>query len=383
MFIRWLRKGELPGLDDWDLWRLREIAAWGDGGRRLGSHWEAIGGAALTEMFGERVVPLWSDRALSRWLGTIGGRNPDAIAWERDGSEITLRALDLKFSVDTAEHDQVSADTLAGLFERGGERLAALLPMAETMRFADGAFVSPERPLNRAFTRSGANARLSRPIRDDDIVYLPFDAHGFFEAMPGWRVAIALARIEDALDDLVDTETASRYYHLGVGIHGEMSEARRGIFAPREGVADDELLRLSPEDEAESVVDLDRIARAGDLTSARAIARWLERRRAGRQHVVARRKEIEKLPYRWAEYLSDARRRGLDLGDADTNAAVRTLHRALAHGHRDAVRARGREMALGGMTDEEALDALMAEHERFSVDARRSARARLDELRHA
>src|SRR5687768_6587787 len=147
--IRWLRPRELPQLGGWDLWRLREVGAWGDLGRRIGARWEEVGGAALVTVFGAPVVPLWQDRALTRWLGTLGLRNPDALLIERGGDgRVTVRPLDLKWSLDTADYGQIGGERLRQLFERAGDRLGAMVPSGSgPPRFGDGLFVSPERPL--------------------------------------------------------------------------------------------------------------------------------------------------------------------------------------------------------------------------------------------
>src|SRR5205085_61678 len=105
MVTRWLRPGELAALGGWDLWRLREVGGWGDTGRILGARWEVLGGEALVARYGERVISLWRDRALGRWMGTLGVPNPDALLVElgADGVQ-TLRPVDLKWSLDTADY---------------------------------------------------------------------------------------------------------------------------------------------------------------------------------------------------------------------------------------------------------------------------------------
>src|SRR5438094_4585806 len=76
---RWLRPGEVAGHGGWDIWRLREVGGWGDAGRIVGLRWEEVGGQAALDVFGDRLIPLWTDRALGRWLGTVGLPNADAI----------------------------------------------------------------------------------------------------------------------------------------------------------------------------------------------------------------------------------------------------------------------------------------------------------------
>src|SRR6266536_1643541 len=104
---RWLRSGDLPELGGWDLWRLREDGGWGDAARILGARWEEVGGGTLMERFGERLIPLWRDRALGRWLGSLGMPNPDAVLVDNGPDGAVLRPIDLKWAIDTAEHGQI------------------------------------------------------------------------------------------------------------------------------------------------------------------------------------------------------------------------------------------------------------------------------------
>src|SRR5262245_31270547 len=239
--VRWLRPHDLPQMGGWDLWRLREVGAWGDLGRRIGARWEEVGGATLLALFGGRVVGLWSDRALGKWLGTLGLPNPDALLVEEgaDG-RLTLRPIDLKWSIDTAEYTQIAGERLRRLHERAGDRLAALLPSDGEPRFGDGLFVAPERPLNRLFLGSRANLRREYPIEEREVRFVPVDVPSFFGPLPGWGAARRLAELEGAGQLERDLEVADRYYHLGVGVWGALAAADRSIFAAREGIADDE-----------------------------------------------------------------------------------------------------------------------------------------------
>ncbi|MBM4416930.1 MAG: hypothetical protein FJ033_01225 [Chloroflexi bacterium] len=359
MFRRWLRRSELPALLGWDLWMLREIASWGDGGRRLGARWEEVAGPRIPSILGVRTVDLWRERSITRWLGTLGVRNPDAVALGVvPGRGTVLRPIDLKFTLDTAEHDQVSAPVLTRLLEIGGDRLAGLLPEGcDGATVEDGLFVAPARPLNVAYLRSKVNCAQSRPILAADVHLIAIDAEEFHAPLPGWSLARRLASLDRRGDISSDFEVASTYYLLGVGVFGAAMAERRTIFAERDGIPDDELLRNDPSDEeaAETIVTA---SIAGGERSSRAILRNFERRRAVRKELVGRRRTIEQLPYGFKALNGDARRIGMDTESPAGQAAIRSVHRRLTQDYRVRLRERGRALMVRGLSETETLDRL-------------------------
>src|SRR5262249_26239159 len=147
----------------------------GDVARILGIRWEQVGGAALVARHGDVLVPLWRDKALGRWLGTLGLPNPDAILLDRT-AEPTLRPVDLKWAIDTATHTQIAGAALEELFRRAGDRLAALVPDGlDGWTFGDGLFATPVRQLNRLFLRSRANRECDRPMLREDLLEIAVD----------------------------------------------------------------------------------------------------------------------------------------------------------------------------------------------------------------
>ncbi|HEY3082719.1 MAG TPA: hypothetical protein VGM69_22765 [Chloroflexota bacterium] len=364
----------------WDLWRLREVGAWGDLGRRIGARWEEVGGAALPSLFGGRVVGLWSDRALGKWLGTLGLPNPDALLVE-DGADgrVTLRPIDLKWSIDTAEYTQIAGERLRHLHERAGDRLAALLPSDAEPRFGDGLFVAPERPLNRLFLGSRANLRREYPIEEREIRFVPVDLPSFFGPLPGWAIARRLAELEGAEWLERDLEVADRYYHLGVGVWGALAAADRSIFAAREGIADDDLLEVDPEVDRAVVRRLDELIAFTGARRARDLVAHLARAQAERGVLRQERRALERLPYRFADYLADARKAGLRTQDEVSVQQLRDLYRELGKTHATELRARGRELVAAGRTDAEALAELRVRQPEIEATLRRRAR---DLLRH-
>jgi hypothetical protein len=368
-------------LGGWDLWRLREVGGWGDLGRRVGARWEEVGGAALATLFGGQVVALWHDRALGKWLGTLGLPNPDALLAEpgADG-RLTLRPIDLKWSIDTADYSQIAGERLRQLHERAGERLAALLPSAAAPRFGDGLFVAPERPLNRLFLASRANLRREYPIEPRELRLVPVDVAAFFAPLPGWTIARRLAELEGAPDLERDLEVADRYYHLGVGVWGALAAADRSIFAAREGVADDDLLVVDPDREAALEQRFGELLGSTGARRARDLVAHLSPLQAERGTLRQERRALERPPYRFGDYLADARRAGLLAQDDPTLRQLRELYRELGRTHAEELRARGRELVAAGRTEAEALAELRQQLPELERDLRRRARRLLEEL---
>lgn len=381
---RWLRPGELPQLGGWDLWRMREVGSWGDVARILGARWEEVGGAALLERFPGRVVPLWRDKALGRWLGTLGLPNPDAVLVDGDPAAPTLRPVDLKWAIDTATHTQVAAETFGQLLERASERLTALLPGDPATRLlGDGYFATPDRPLNRLYLRSRANREDERAIQPRDVMALPLDVGSFYAPLPGWAFARRLAALEGTADPAWDVETADRYFHLGVGLRGALIAQQRSLFDDRPDTSDEALLRIEPVVErcvAERIEEL--IDEFGE-PSVRALARRIGRAHADRQALRQRLRELERSSYRYGDFMRDARRARL-LAPVDheaRTAALREMYREVSRTHAAALRTRGRALVAAGAATSEALDKLAAEDATFAEQVRRRARALLKELK--
>jgi hypothetical protein len=382
--IRWLRPRDLPQLGGWDLWRLREIGAWGDLGRRVGARWEEVGGAALATLFPTPVVPLWQDRALTRWLGTLGLRNPDALLIESGGDgRVTVRPIDLKWSLDTADYGQIGGERLRQLFERAGDRLGAMVPQgAGRPRFGDGLFVSPERPLNRLFLQSAANAKKEYPIEAREVRLVPVDVPAFFAPLPGWATARRLAALEGIALSAVegDLELADRYYHLGVGVWGALAAADRSLFSEREGVADDELL-LRDEGVEEAVARRleDLIGRIG-ARAARELVGELSAAWAERSALRQERRGLERLPYRFPDFLADARKAKVATESEATTGTLRELYKELARTHQLEMRALGRELVAAGRNDADALAELREREGEMKRATQRRARELLRKL---
>lgn len=381
MYTRWLRPRELAGLGGWDLWRLREVGSWGDSGRVLGARWEALGGELVRGKYGVALVPLWTDRTLGRWLGTLGLPNPDAILVESGGDGVaTLRPVDLKWSIDTAEYSQIAGETLRGLIERAGSRLTAMLPSTDRgWRYGDGLFATPDRPLNRLFLASRANAKRPFPIEAREIRWLSLEANTFFEPLPAWPTARRLARLDRAESQLDDLEVADRYHHLAAGVRGALLAASRSLFAERDHAADDELLSAPPEVQAHVERAVEDLIQASQASSTRALVRAISAEQAARLDLRARLRVLERPGYRFGDFAADARR-AKHVADAPEDvqlATIRELYRQLTREFAAAIRQRGRELQADGLSTIAALDQIRAEEDGHRRALRDRARALL------
>jgi hypothetical protein len=322
-------------------------------------------------------VPLWPDKALGRWLGTVGLPNADALLTEpgADGG-LALRSVDLKWTLDTADYSQISGATLQRLVEKAGARLTSRFPGADgAWRFGDGLFVSPERPLNRLFLDAKMNREREYPIEPREVRWVRVDPPAFFGPLPGWSAAARLAELE-RIDPARDLETAERYFFLGEGVRGALLAAERSVFAERENLTDEGLVRLDLAEEELALGRLDRLVGDRGLTTARDVVRALSGAQAARQDLRQQLRSLERAPYRFADLQADATKmaRGADEADEAAVAALRAIHKEVGRAHGAAVRARGRELVVGGANDLAAIEQLRAEGELFKRRARTQAR---------
>src|SRR5205807_878765 len=135
----------------------------------------------------------------------------------------------------------------------------------------------PDRPLNRLFLRSSANARRPYPIEPREVHWLTVGAAEFFSPLPGWSVAGRLARLDGSAPPEGDIELAERYYHLGVGVRGVLVARGRSIFGERPSAADEALLDVDLDLEERVLVELEALIADLEATSTNAVVRELGR----------------------------------------------------------------------------------------------------------
>ena len=78
----------------------------------------------------------------------------------------------------------------------------------------DGIFLAPDHAANRAILAPAGS------LDPAWAALCPIDAAEFFTDLPGWDVALALARADGIR--FADVESSERYYRLGAGVLGAL-----------------------------------------------------------------------------------------------------------------------------------------------------------------
>src|SRR5206468_947270 len=150
----------------------------------------------------------------------------------------------------------------------------------------------------------------------------------FFPSLPGWDVALALARQDGAY--LGRLETADRYYRLGAGALGALRRLRAGIFA-------EELPELDGPAELAALQRTRGLRRVNDLVA------YLDRALIARSELVERLRQVERLAYPFGRYRSDLQARGIGV-EGDERRRSERLYGELMRALGQEVRRRGREL---------------------------------------
>jgi hypothetical protein len=227
-----------------------------------------------------------------------------------------------------------------------GARTALRLEPTAALEARDGRFVAPVHPANHA-------ALLAEP--ELPTLLLPVEPHAFFEPLPGWAAARALAPLESSnLERLSSIEAIERYYRLGAGVDGALSRLHTGIF-------DTELQRV------------DAAALIGELRQP-GKARTLNDLLLHLEHELARRKALEErltlLPrsaYPFGRLRSDLQKLGVPRAVLDSRGALGRAYAEVARGMAAAIRSAGQELVASGMSADAALDQLAAETQRWAT----------------
>ncbi len=344
---------------------LWHIGDWGRASEHIGNRWEAFAtqgvGAHLEP--GSHLIVLGADPELMGEVLSTGLPHADALQGRAVRGALGLEPVDFKWSLETAQVKQVSASTLERLLESRLPRLereldrarAALrLPPEASVQAWDGRFLAPEHPANRAALRLDP----ALPA-----LLVPVDARAFFEPLPGWPAARALARLEGvSRARLHAVEALERYYRLGAGVAGALTRLRAGLF--------DE---TPPAVDAEAALDTLRASRAG-LTINQVLLD-LERQLAARRALDERLALLPRAAYPFSRLRADLARAGPPPAVLDSRGALGRLYAEVTRQVAEAVRSAGRDLVASGLSDEEALDRLAAEGPRWARLARRHARA--------
>src|SRR5258708_642198 len=327
------------------------IGDWGRASEHIGARWEHVAGALARERLGpdDYLVVLAATPALMAEVLASGLPHADALrTWRADG-HLALEPLDFKWSLETASGRQVSTETLQRL-------LAAELPALEVAltdaRQAlgleptsapephDGRFVAPVHPANHA-------ALLAEP--ELPTLLLPVDPYSFFDPLPGWSAARALARLESSdLARLSGIEAIERYYRLGAGVEGALTRLNTSLFESEPG-------------------KIDAVALIGDLRQT-GQARTLNALLLHLQHELAKRKTLEErlllLPrsaYAFGRLRGDLQKLGLPRAVLDSRGALGRAYAEVTRAMASEIRAEGQQLVADGVSTEAALEQLAAQ----------------------
>lgn len=341
------------------------IGDWGRASEHIGARWEQVAGALARERLGppDYLVVLAAQPALMAQVLSSGLPHADALRTWRENDQLVLEPLDFKWSLETASARQVSSETLQRLLaaELGTletaliEARAALeLEPTSIAEPRDGRFVAPVHPANHA-------AMLADP--ELPTLLLPVDPRDFFEPLPGWSAAHALARLESSdLDQLSGMEAIERYYRLGAGVDGALTRLNTGLF-------ETEPTRI---DVAAIVRDLRQAGQARTLNS---LLLHLERELANRRALEERLVLLPRSAYPFGHLRRDLHKLGLPRAVLDSRGTLGRAYAEVTRGISTAIRAEGRQLVATGVSTADALELLAGQSPHWATIGAEQARA--------
>jgi hypothetical protein len=344
---------------------LWHVGDWGRASEHIGLRWEKVAGALAQERLtnGHQLLALAATPAVMAAVLSSGLPHADALrAWGDDGS-LALEPLDFKWSLETASARQVSSETLSRLLNADLPTLVqALRSMRERLgldasaqiELHDGRFVAPEHPANRAALRAEPNL---------PSVLLAVDAHDFFQPLHGWPAAVVLARLEGAdLERLNRIDAVERYYRLGAGVTGALTRLETGLFETEPRSVD-------------AVALIGNLRRSGKARTLNALLLYLEHELAARKALDERLAQLPRVVYPFGRLRGDLARLSVPRWVLDSRGALGRAYGEITRQVLAAIRATGQAMVASGMNAEGALNALAADHGRFTPVATAAAEA--------
>jgi hypothetical protein len=287
----------------------------------------------------------------------------DAVRTWRDNGQLALEPLDFKWSLETASARQVSTETFDRLLaaDPGGLHVAlsvaretlGLEPSAD-LEVRDGRFVAPVHPANHA-------ALLAEP--ELPTLLLPVEPRAFFEPLPGWPAAQAVARLESAnLDRLTGIEAIERYYRLGAGVDGGLSRLNTGLFETEPRKVDSPAL-------------IQELRQAGVARTLNSLLLYLQQQLANRKALDERLAALPRNAYPFGRLRNDLQKLGVPRSILDSRGALGRAYGEVARAMAAEIRSAGQALVESGMSAEAALDRLAAEPQRWAAIGAASARA--------
>jgi hypothetical protein len=294
-------------LEGRQLWR---IGDWGGASEQIGKQWERLGARSLQQLIGvarigpdgepylpKRALVLQAEPELAAQVQAHGKTHADAILVGVQGGRTVLEPVDFKWTLETANPRQVGAEVLGELLTEPPALLAARLaealadlPAPDQPIYQDGIFLAPNHAENRAQLSPNG------PLDAEWAVLMPIDANEFFPPLPGWDVALAMARTDSAY--LGTVETSERYYRLGAGVLGALRRLQSSVF--------DEAL---PDVDGPTLLAV--LRRERRLTTTGEVIAYFDRALISRSEVVDRLREVERGAYPYGRFREDLAARGL------------------------------------------------------------------------
>lgn len=376
-------KGGGPGPRE--LRRERLVGNWGGASEHIGRRWEELGLELLRKRLespdqpwstdgyrATEIMELAGDESLQTALARAGLPNPDVILIAENGSgEKALQALDFKWNLEFASYGQIRAEAIEDLLEKGIKPLQTLLARtvggwAADIAVLDGLLFSPELPVNRWFIDSEQNGRQEYPIEPAEVIFQDVDAFRFFSPLPGWEMAVQLARLDRSEGRFQTLEGAEHYYRIGAGLMGAAAQLQVSVF-----------VRQPPAVDAEHVMSW--LRSKIKPPSSGAFVQHAEKLMAARSQLQARLRNLARSPYRFVD-LSDAlKKRGVTLPERESGLTPAErerwggLLRRVATEHKELVYRTGLRLTEAGLSDAEALSRLEADSQRYADRAKAKA----------
>jgi hypothetical protein len=340
-------------LEGRQLWR---IGDWGGASDQIGRQWERLGARHLDNLLGtERVGPdgqpylplraivLQAEPELAAQVQAHGKTHADAILVGVQDGRSVLEPVDFKWTLETANPRQVGAGVLAELLTEPPPLLAARLakaladvPASPDPVYHDGIFLAPD----HADNRSQLSPR--GPLDPEWAVLAPIDAAEFFPPLPGWDVALALARSDSAY--LQTLEASERYYRLGAGVLGALRRMQSSVF--------DEILP-----EVDGPGRLAALRRDRRLTTTGEVIAFFDRALMARGELVDRLREVERGAYAYGRFREDLAARGLATSGSQDRRWSR-LYGSIMKVLAAEIRSAGRELRASARSDLDVLTTL-------------------------
>jgi hypothetical protein len=341
------------------------IGDWGRASEHIGGRWEQVAGPLARQRLGplDYLVVLAATPALMAEVLGSGLPHADALRTWREDDQLMLEPLDFKWSLETASARQVSSETLERM-------LTVALPAVETAltearralgldptsppQARDGRFVAPVHPANHA-------ALLAEP--ELPTLLLPVDPHAFFEPLPGWSAAHALARLESSdLDRHTGIEAIERYYRLGAGVEGALTRLQTGLFETEPAKVDAAAL----------IRELRQTGKARTLNS---LLLYLQHELASRKLLEERLLLLPRSAYAFGRLRGDLHKLGLPHAVLDNRGALGRAYAEVTRGIAIEIRGAGQELVAAGVSTQDALDQLAAQAPRWSTIGAAQTRA--------